>query len=212
MIAVVPTPLFTFLPLSLRCHLSVTPLDYKKEAHAHVEGVRLIRSYNTPTLLSKNRIEKQSSSRSFYLSGELRSWVKSLACFASICSSCALRSLARPKGALPHRFSFPTTSLARQVGERGGCANLIRRSCALHQHLHRHATEEEDFEGGRSVCDSPTAIGANGRWGGRRRKSGRRRWDSRRHQVQGQGPASFSVCTSTAPLPGGAGSTTPRCS
>ena len=41
MIAVVPTHVFTFLPLSLRCHLSVTPLDYKKEAHVHVEGVRV---------------------------------------------------------------------------------------------------------------------------------------------------------------------------
>ena len=65
MIVVVPTRVFTFLPISLRCHLSVTPLDYKKEARAHVEGVRLIRDHSIPTLSSKNRIETQSSSRSF---------------------------------------------------------------------------------------------------------------------------------------------------
>ena len=29
-----------FYPLFLRCHLLVPPLDYKREAHAHVEGVR----------------------------------------------------------------------------------------------------------------------------------------------------------------------------
>ena len=33
-------PLFLRFYPCLRCHLSVTPLAYKKEAHAHVEGVR----------------------------------------------------------------------------------------------------------------------------------------------------------------------------
>ena len=47
-----------FYPLFLCCHLLAPPSDYKREAHAHVEGVRSIRHpQHHHTLLSSSKIK-----------------------------------------------------------------------------------------------------------------------------------------------------------
>ena len=82
---------------------------------------------------------------------------------------------ARSAGPIGARGSVSPTSLARQVGVRRGRVNLIRRSHELDlHHLHQHAAEEEGFGGSCSVRVDPTTAGANGWWGRRRRKNGRR--------------------------------------
>ena len=104
---------------------------------------------------------------------------KLLVCFASICSSCDLRPRRTERGPVrrPHRcswISFPDIFGAPGRGRRD-CVNLIRRLHELDLHLlHRHATEEEDFGGSRSVHVISATVGANGWWSGRRRKNSRR--------------------------------------
>ena len=137
-----------------------------------------------------------------------RSWVKLLACTASIRSLRGLRPPSNRKGPGPHRcwwISFPDIFGAPGRGRRD-CVNPIRRARELNLHrLHRHATEEEGFGGSCSVCVAFTTSGANGWWSGRRRKNGRRRGSPQCGQVQGQGGTDLGVHACTAPVSGSAG-------
>src|SRR4051812_5556603 len=203
--AVPNTALFQFYPC-LRCHLTVTPLAYKRRPMRNVEGGGHSRSVSlaarvycsTQRPRARTQYKPQSSSRVLRIRAA-RSWVNP----SCASSRSALRATSAPrrtrKGLGPHRCSWRQISpdiFGAPGRRRRGCVNLIRRPHRLYlHHLHRHATEEEGSGGGWSVRVEPTAPGANGRRGRHRRRNGRRRASSWRRGVR----------TCTAPLSGGAG-------
>ena len=162
---------------------------------------------STPRSRARNQYNQTSSSRVLRIRAA-RSWVNRPRVLASIRSSCDLHPhrIERDSARRSHRCSWisPPTSLARQVGGRRDCVNLVRRSHELDLHfLHQHATEEEGFGGSCSVRIDLTATGASRWWGGGWWKNRHRRGSSRCCQVQGQGCTNLGDRTCTAPISGG---------